>query len=225
MKILFSILFIINSSIVLVGQANLDSLITIWEDSNLPDSVRVNAYNDYIEMGFLFSNPDSALTLTNNLISYSNNNRFPIAEARALRLQGIVSALKGNYVKSESLLQKSLAIFTKVNNLPGIAKALQNLGNISISKGERTKALEYGLQALKINEKLNDKKGIVRSFDNLGNLYFQQEEYDKALEYGSKALELFQELNDKIGISNSLSNLGSIYWSKGEHALALEFNQ
>ena len=212
-------------NLVLMGQANLDSLLSLWQNSKLSDSVRVNAYNNYIEMGYLYSNPDTVLVLTNNLISYSKKSNFPIAEAKALRLQGIVNAMKGDYSNSESLFNKSLDICTKENDLLGIANNLKNLGNISIYKGERTKALDYALKALEINEKLNDKKGIASSLENLGNLYFQQEEFEKALEYGLKSLRLFQELGAKEGISLTLSNLGSIYWALNDYPLALEYNQ
>ena len=51
---------------------DLDSLHAVWQDGSRSDSVRVDAFTDYIVEGFLFTEPDSALVLTGTLRSFGD---------------------------------------------------------------------------------------------------------------------------------------------------------
>ena len=95
LTILFLLAF---SCTYLNAQTNLDSLYTIWEDRAKPDSIRVNAYYEYIWDGFLYKKPDSAFTLAKELVVYAKKKQYLKAEALAYRLQGVSLKIRGNYL-------------------------------------------------------------------------------------------------------------------------------
>jgi adenylate cyclase len=70
LKLLFTILFSLFTTFSLQAQTNLDSLYSVWQDEAQKDSVRATAYKDYIWEGFLFSNPDSAFVLAEDLVVF-----------------------------------------------------------------------------------------------------------------------------------------------------------
>ena len=55
------------------AQQNLDSLYNVWQDTSKTDSTRVNAFYDHIWEGYLFSQPDSAFVLANQLFEFSRD--------------------------------------------------------------------------------------------------------------------------------------------------------
>jgi len=53
------------------AQSNLDSLYTVWQDVSEPDSSRIMAFEDYIFKGFVYTYPDSAISLASRLNNFS----------------------------------------------------------------------------------------------------------------------------------------------------------
>ena len=68
------------------SQTNLDSLYSVWEDKTQADSSRIKALDDYIWDGYFFSQPDSALILTDALFEFSSKRNLKKAMATALNM-------------------------------------------------------------------------------------------------------------------------------------------
>lgn len=218
--LLFNACFLVNGY-----TQNLDSLQSLWQNVNLSDSTRVSAYRDFLQLGFLYSRPDSAMVLAEALHQFAEARDYPAAAAQAYRIQGIANAIMGNYPAAETCFRQSLEIFEKINDKPGTANNLKNLGNINVFQGNQPAALDYTRRALKIYEALQDQEGIAATLDNLGHLYFEQENYDRALSYAQRSLGIYEQLGDKASIAGRLSNLGSIYWGLESYEQALDYNQ
>ena len=62
------------------AQSNQDSLYSIWLDTSLSDSIRVIAFQRYIDEGFRTSKPDSAIVLAKKLVSFGKSNGVLLAE-------------------------------------------------------------------------------------------------------------------------------------------------
>ncbi len=73
----------------LKGQVNLDSLYTVWHDQTQLDSNRTNAYSDYIWDGYLFSQPDTAFILAEELVSFGLDNHYLRAQYAGYTIQGV----------------------------------------------------------------------------------------------------------------------------------------
>ena len=76
------------------AQSDLDSNFVVWQDENQPDSVRVKAYSRFVWVKFLFSQTDTAILMTQELIRFGEENDFPQAIANAYNILGVAQWLK-----------------------------------------------------------------------------------------------------------------------------------
>ncbi|MDC8003709.1 adenylate/guanylate cyclase domain-containing protein [Aureisphaera galaxeae] len=208
----------------LVGaQTPLDSLLTVWEDTARPDSVRIYAYRDYIWDGYLYSKPDSALVLSDSLYEFSMASGYKKGIASVLNMQGFTHFMQGDYIKALSHHQRSLKIRKEIGDKRGIASSLNNIGLIYVERNNYTKALNHYMQSLKIKEEIGDKRGISVTLNNIGSIYNNQEAYDKALDCYKRSMAIKEEIGDQRGIAVSLVNIGQIYSQQGDQTSALDY--
>ena len=114
----------------LKAQTNLDSLYTLWQDQTQKDSIRTDAFKNYIWDGFLFDKPDSAFTLAEELVTFAKTEQYPNAKAEAYNIQGVSFWLKANYLKALDYYKRSLKIREEIGDKKGISASLYNIGNI-----------------------------------------------------------------------------------------------
>ncbi|MFT6334489.1 MAG: class 3 adenylate cyclase/tetratricopeptide (TPR) repeat protein [Halioglobus sp.] len=207
----------------LKAQTNLDSLYTIWEDETQTDSIRVSAYKDYIQVGFLSSKPDSAFILAEALIVFGQEKQTLKAKAIGYHIQGLSFAYQSNYPQALAYYQRSLKIKEEIGDKKGIASLLIGIGNTYFNQGNYPQALDYYKRGLKINEELGNKHGISQSLQAIGNIYNTQSNYPKALDNYQRSLEIQEELGGKQGISQSLLTIGLVYRAQGNYPRALAY--
>lgn len=206
------------------AQTNLDSLNSIWQNKLETDSLRVDAYRQYIWNGFVFSNPDSAIVLAEKLISYAKEKKYIKAQSTAYNLQGISYTLKGDYRKAIDFQNRRLKINQELGDKKGTAGALGNIGNIYSRQSNYPMALDYFERSLKIKEDLGDKKGMSVTITNIGVIYRKQGNTAKALDYYLQSFKMDKESGNKRGIANDLTNIGSIYSEQNNLPKALEYS-
>ncbi|MEZ5196678.1 MAG: tetratricopeptide repeat protein [Bacteroidales bacterium] len=198
MKKIASLIVLVSVHLFLTAQSNPDSLYTLWQDSNQPDSIRVKAYHDYIYQGFLYTNPDSAIVLANQLIKYGDNKNFPKANGFAYSLQGLANFVQGNYTQAIEEGEKSLRIFEEIEDKKGIAESLNNIGNAYINSSNFDQALAYQEKSIIISEEIGYTEQIASSLNSVGNIYLEQGNYAKALDYYKRSVKIFEEIGDSF---------------------------
>ena len=223
MKNLLLILSISISGICLNAQSNLDSLYAIWQDETVSDTIRVDAYKNYIWNGFMFSNSDTAFILAQNLLDFGDEHFYAGAKINAYYLMGISNYLKSDYTKALDYYQRSLKIQEEIGDKKASASTINNIGIIYKQQGDYPKALEYYQRSLKINEEIGDKKGSALTINNIGIIYKQQGDFPKALEYYQRSLKINEEIGDKKGIAYAIGNIGFVCKIQGNYPKALEY--
>lgn len=124
---------------------------------------------------------------------------------------GVFYGYKGRRKLSDSLIQRSLFIRTKLKDSLGIAYCLMNLGHNNYDQNDFANALKYYLTAADIRQKINDKKGLAGSYIWIGNVYYEGlVNYDKAKYYFNSALRIYLQTGDEMGLSYVYSNLGNV---------------
>ena len=222
MKNLFLLLVVACCSLESVGQINLDSLYTVWQDETQADSNRANAYNNYIWYGFLHSNSDTAFVLAQDLLSFGEEKPYEKAKAMACNLMGASSWLKSDYPKALENYQRSLSIYEEIGDKKGSTNTVNNIGIIYLGQKDYTKALDYFQRSLKISEENGDKKSIANAINNIGIIYNKQGNHTKALEYYQRSLKIYEETGDKKGSATAINNIGSIYKGQGDYLKAMD---
>ena len=189
---------------------NNDSLLTIFNNNKLHDTIRLNAINNFSK-SFIFSNPDSAIFFSKkqlNLAELKNKKAFIADAFKTLGtsyyvLQKIDSALI-NY-------KKCLAFYKELNDETNTAAILNNIGIVYELKGDYLEAINCYLDGLTIREKTNNIKSISKLNINLGNVYTLIGEFPKAKSHYNNAYNNFFKLNDSTGIAIAYMALGLVY--------------
>lgn len=225
MKKLILFILISFSGFHLKSQTNLDSLFNIWQDKTKADSSRVTAFKLYIYKEFLFSNPDSAFNLAEEMLAYAQKKQYAKGMAIAYNIQGGSFYLRGSYPKALGYSTQSLNIFEEIADKKGIASLLNNIGNIYFAQGNYPKTLDYFTRSLKIYKEIGRKNGMATSLNNIGGIYDTRGNYPKALDYHTRSLKIRKEIGNKDGIAESLINIGLIYQNQDNYSKALNYYQ
>ncbi|MFT6814938.1 MAG: adenylate cyclase [Sphingobacteriales bacterium] len=225
MRKLLLILFISFPTLFIKAQTNLDSLYSVWQDETQTDSVRAAAYRGYIINGFLYSNPDTAFILAEDLVVFGQEKKSLKSQASGYHIQGVSCYFTSNYPKALDYYQRSLKIFKEIGGKKGISNTLMNIGSVYQDQNNYLKALVYFQRSLKINEEVRDNMMIANALHNIGSSYQAQNNYPKALDYFQRSLKIFKEIGYKKGVSTSLVNIGSIYKYKSNYPKALDYYQ
>jgi adenylate cyclase len=223
MRKIILIILLTSSGICLKAQTNLDSLYAVWQDQNQSDSIRVAAYKDYIWNGFLYSQPDTAFILAEELLAYGLDKNYLQAQALGYNIQGVSWYMRGDYPKALDYFTQSLKIKEQIGDQMGIAASLNNIGLIYVNQGDYPKALDYYSRSLKIEEQIGNQKGISLSLNNIGIIYNNQGDYPKALDYYTQSLKIKEQIGDQKGVAASLNNIGLIYQYQGNYPKALDY--
>jgi CHAT domain-containing protein/predicted negative regulator of RcsB-dependent stress response len=141
--------------------------------------------------------------------------------ASALKKQGDVYLLLGDYASAHTVLGSGLALAEETNDGKQIAEIVNVIANVYWAQDERAKALEYALRAMSLRRELNDRSGVGSSLNNLGNMARSAGDLERAVDYLTEALEVFKELEDERRRSVVLFNLAIVYGRLGEYRRAL----
>ena len=139
-NLLIALLFLCCAATNLSSQVQLDSLKSVWHDEAQTDSVRTKAYANYIQKGFLYSNPDSAFVLTKNLEKFGRDRNYLKAQHSAFMIQGIIYMRKGEYSAAIASQEKALELQQKENDTHAIAGTLHGMAVIYRRQGSRKSA-------------------------------------------------------------------------------------
>ncbi len=217
---------IIISSIVLFqlvqGQdPKIDSLRSIWNNNQLPDSVRFECGMDLFMIKFR-TNLDTARTFGMELIEFAGNRDSLLWEATATRLVGNTYAIQGKYQQALETFTKSHQLLKSTDDEISKATTLSNIGTVHYELGNYTEALKNLLKALSVYARFEDKPGLSRVTNNIGNVYLRQKNDEKALEYYTYSLSIKEELNLKNTLPSAYNNIALVYSNLEQFDKALE---
>ncbi|MEH6535891.1 MAG: adenylate/guanylate cyclase domain-containing protein [Psychroserpens sp.] len=217
---IFSLIFTITNA-----QTNLDSLYTVWEDQTQPDSSRIKALDDYIWFGYVYSDPDKAIILSDTLFEFSKKRGKKKVMASALNMKGMAYYNKSDFPNALKQHKSSLIIQNEIGNKYGIASSLNNIGMIYRIQGDYINALDYYQRSVNIHTETENKLGIAKSENNIGNVYIELGDYINALNYYQRSLNIYDEIDAKDGIVNTLNNIGLCYKGQDDYKKAQDFFQ
>ncbi len=205
------------------SQLNVDSLLGVFNNPKLSDSVRLVAIDMVAWDGYLYANQDSAIYFANLQYEFAKKNKQDKQMALALNTIGAAYDILGEYQKAIYYYKESLQSRREQEDLKGVASSLNNIGTVYRNQGNFKEAVEYFLESYKIKQEIGDKKGSANSLLGIGNVFIEQGEYDEALKYFQKSLVIREEIQDKKGIASSLLSIGNVYWQRKEYDQSIEY--
>ncbi|MFD1553515.1 hypothetical protein DNU06_07520 [Putridiphycobacter roseus] len=188
-----------------------DSLIKVWENPKNHDTLRFEAYKNYIWETYMFTNPDTALVLSKELYDLAEKKAISKYMVAALNHQAVAYSILGQTDQSLVLYAQSLSLAMENHNEIGAGVIYSNMGVIYTDRGAYKEAAENYFKALKIFEKKKDITRIGRLYNNLGVLYNSQKIYHLAIKYYEESLKIKETLKDPKEIGGAYLNLGAVY--------------
>lgn len=217
-----SFLLAIILSLTSYSQTRLDSLHGVWLDESRADTVRFEAFQNLIWAGYLFSNPDTAGVLAEQLEEVAIEKKDRKWQAIAKNIQGISRAIRGQYHEALENYQTAMTIYEELHFDEGIAQTLNSMGLAYQGLGETPKAIECFSRCIEIHEKMKNFKALANPLNNLGLIYKAQDKNIEALEYFNKSFELHEQFGNKRGMANTSINKGQINYRLNKVSDALE---
>ncbi|MEP0133385.1 MAG: tetratricopeptide repeat protein [Eudoraea sp.] len=204
------------------AQTRLDSLYGVLEDSTLHDSIRSNAFKEYIVECYPHSPSDSVLILAHGLFQYSGKEDYQRGMARALNYQGLAYFDKSEYPEAMAHYQMGLKISQEIGDKNGVVWFLIFIAHIYEHQEDFPKALDYYQRALKIREEIGDKDEIGWMLVTIAHIYSAQGNFPKAHDYLQRFLKIVEEKEDKVWIADALTNIALNYKNQGDYPKALD---
>jgi signal transduction histidine kinase len=191
-----------------IGQTNSDSLLAIWEDESQSDSIRISCFEDYILNDIIYSHPDSAIRLADQLFNFSRERNNHRGLGISYYLKGKAFYIIGVEALALDFFQQSLKLNEEIENSEGVANCLNSLGLIYHYQGNMERALEYFNDCARIREDIQDLEGMANVLLNMGTAYHAKGDSANGMDYWNQSLRLSTEIDDKAGMARSLGNIG-----------------
>ena len=131
--------------------------------------------------------------------------------------QGALCSRLGLTNKAAELLQKSLAIFRRLEEPGQIAFTLNYLGAVARLRGEYEKCKELWAESLSIYREIGDRWGVAWTLNFLGHLAAEQADYLEARQFLQESLAIHQEMGNQRGMAGALNGLGYTLYLLGEY--------
>ncbi|MDW3192255.1 MAG: tetratricopeptide repeat protein [Cytophagales bacterium] len=204
-----------------LAQENLDSLWALWNNTNLPDTIRLEAI-DNISYGYLPDQPDSAEFFAQVQRDYAESRGLKKYQSLALWTQAYSSTIKGNNRDALELTKLAYELAKEAGAKKEAGNALKLLGSIYEMLGEYANALDHFDRALTIFEEIGYKRGQAGTINDAAIIYLNRGEFDLALDQFKQSFRIMEDVGDEFGQANALNNSGLIYSERGEFAQALD---
>lgn len=207
------------------GQKKIDSLLSVLNNVQLQDTLRLQAGLDVIRVS-VSTLPDSALSLVAKVKALAARNGLEHYLGFALNYEGVAQHVRGDYLAALEAHEKALAIRVSLRDEVNMARSHQNIGIVYKSMGRYANALEHYQKALDVHERLNNASGKSGTLMSMGLIYYEQayrsgskemrdENNRKALSYLEKAISIRKELGDTKGYMVALTNKAAVLFELG----------
>jgi tetratricopeptide (TPR) repeat protein len=136
--------------------------------------------------------------------------------ARAMAVAGGLAFHSGNFDRSRTYYEQTLALWEEIGDAEGVARALSDLGTIAAGIGEFDRAITLLEESADRFRSLGASKRLAITLGNLGHIAGEQGQFRTAVDVTGEALAIQRELKDPQHEVVSLYNLGSYSLDAGD---------
>lgn len=205
------------------AQTNLDSLLGVWKNENLQDTVRAKALRSYVVRGPFRQQPDSAVPWAQQLYDFNSSIDYKIGMVDALNLKGYSHFRIGEYPEALQSYNQGLQLAEKIKDSTGAADILLRMGYVYHDNEDYLKALDFYQRSLKLYDETDDIDGKSGVYNEFGSIYRTQGDFDKALEYYLESIKINDSLGKPSSNAPMYNNIGNVYLDKEEYDRAIEY--
>ena len=175
-------------------------------DTSRINSLTKEAYNSAQK------DPSHAIKIAHAALEFSKIQGYQKGIADASLALG--AAFMAKYNPGDSAIyyyQKSLNIYSLMNDFAGQGSACYGLSFLYNFKSDQPKSEEFGALSVKYFKKAGDEKGTIAALGTIIFLAKQAGDYEKALDLSKEAIETARSINDTLQWANALNDQGQVY--------------
>lgn len=205
-KIIPFLLFLLCHAMALRGQ---DTLERFLSRKDIPVQAKVDRLNG-LARDIAYVNPLRSTDLSYRALQLSQEADYPRGVAYSLR--GIASSLLTEeriYLCLKNL-QRSLQIFTTLNDSTGVAGCYISLGHLYRRLQDRDRELFYHKKAFTYFSRQGSPERVGVTTHNLGETYFNRGDYKMAIELTERAIAINDSLRNYTVLSACYRVMGNI---------------
>ncbi len=206
------------------AQNKSENVEAIWENAEIPDSLRFNALNKFYEKN-IFSQPDYVITLTDYHLKLAQEKKNNEEQVKALSEKSFAFFIKDNIQKAEENLEYAIKIQATFDDKVALARLYTNLASVYRAQSKFIETINYYKYSLQIFEDAKEEELEAAVLGNLGLVFFDIKNNEIALDYFEKAREKYKKLNlhDKVGYVSL--HIGAIDFENQDYKQSIENTQ
>lgn len=228
MKRIFLFLLLCVSILGKAQQLNLDSLLSIPENTLKNDSAKTRHLVRIFKTYAQYNNFEKVKEYGQKAFETAKNYKNHTLTVEVCERLGLCYHGAARYLEAEKLYLKALDIVIKNDDKKQEANLHLNLGALYTTVAEFDKALESNKKALDLFQKIGQVDDMNSCYMNIGNIFKDLKQYPKAVEYITKANLAFVKFENGVhyGTYEANLNLAETYLSCGPTDLvALKINK
>ncbi len=126
------------------------------------------------------------------------------------------------YQSAQKYFADGLDIFTKYDEVTGVARCINGLADVFLKTGDHDNALEYNFKAYElIKDDERNVTSLSRVYNDFGRIYRNLGQQQEALNYYQKSLEIRTEMNYVQGLITTYSEISELYMDMGQIDIAI----
>jgi signal transduction histidine kinase/DNA-binding response OmpR family regulator len=206
------------------AQANLDSLLHVWNDPAQADTSRLKAIDIIILKNYLSDQPDSAFYYAEQAFEMAENGKHVYWMAHTRFLQSQSYLLRKLFDEALAYEKMSFTLKEALGNKKLIGNSYYNQGIIYFSQGDLQQAIPLFIQARKHYEASGAEDRLDQVNYIIGLCFHSVEESEKALEYYNESLKIRRKEGKRKAVASLLASIAQVNIEMGDTSQAITYN-
>ncbi len=205
------------------GQLKADSLLGVWHDTTVSDSLRMNSIHVLGFKVYLTSKPDSAFICGGLEYDFAIRNSYFRNAVSGLTLQASSFAIRRQYIAAIDYYNRALNLARETDSRNVLPAIYGNMGRVFINLGLFDSALVYLNEGLDFAYEFQDFKAATTILNSIGGIHRERGDFVSAVDFFERALQTDLEKKNQRGIAFDYGNIGNVYYDQSNFKKAEEF--
>lgn len=188
------------------------------------DTTAINSTLKHIH-SILIEKPDSAITLTKQVLKLSEKSGYLKGQAKANQYLGLLMQNAKEYKLSIPYFEKTAKIFFKLKDKKSTADAIYKMAFAYSYLGESNLTISYYQKALEQYIKIKDSVGIAKTYNNLAIIYDTNGDYGTAIDLYFRTYQIDKKIGRTKFLGSDLNNIGQLFETLEIHDKAADYLQ
>ncbi|MFY0605913.1 MAG: tetratricopeptide repeat protein [Cyclobacteriaceae bacterium] len=207
------------------SQSKADSLLQVWNDGQLADTIRLNAIQDYLDIATNEEPSQDLISLADSAYQLANSTNSSTNIIRAIIGRGRVQHGLTNYDLAVDYFNEGLAISEKIAWQEGVGESLLKTGIAKYKLGQYSEATDLFTNLHDLFTRMDDSISTAKVLQELGKIHLDQGRHEDAMQNFLNALSINESIGNTRSVVGNYIGLGILYVQLEDYPPALDYYQ